>query len=216
MILDLCTQVSSLELIKNTTNYLTADHLRYPTNKYTQLEAGTRFIVTTNDLMQFLPNDNTLTDLQNDTDNLATYNGVLNLVNPNSRTQINQGTDYLTNRNQISDWIETAYATAVVSNTDHLVTTGFCDIKYATTTALSTLQGEVSTSTLAISNLQNQLIAVGIGAIVSGAFNFIDNIVSSALLSARIATCFKLGGSRTFTSNITSANDTYTFFGTVP
>ena len=75
MILDTCTRVSSLELIKNTTNYLTADHLRYPTNEYTQLEAGTRFIVTTNDLMQFLPNDNTLTDLQNDTDNLAMYNG---------------------------------------------------------------------------------------------------------------------------------------------
>ena len=140
MILDSRTRVSSLELIKNTTNYLTADHLRYPTNECTQLEAGTRFIVTTNDLMQFLPNDNTLTDLQNDTDNLATYNGVLNLVNPNSRTNINSGTDYLTSRNQISDWIETAYATAVVNtHTDHLVTTGFCDIKYATTTALSTL-----------------------------------------------------------------------------
>ena len=95
-----------------------------------------------NDLMQFLPNDNTLTDLQNDTDNLATYDGVLNLVNPNSRTNINSGTDYLTRRNQISDWIETAYATAVVNtHTDHLVTTGFCDVKYATTKALTTLQG---------------------------------------------------------------------------
>ena len=144
--------------------------------------------MTTNDLMQFLPNDNTLTDLQNDTDNLATYNGILNLVNPNSRANINKGTDYLTSRNQITDWIETGYSTGVVSNTDHIVTTGFCDVKYATTTALSTLQGEVSTNTLAISNLQNQLIAVGIGTIVSGAFNFIDNIVSSALLSAQIAT----------------------------
>ena len=70
--------------------------------------------------MHFLTNDNTLTDLQNDTDNLATYNGVLNFVNPNSRSQINQGTDYLTSRNQISDWIETAYVTAVVNtHIDH-------------------------------------------------------------------------------------------------
>ena len=90
MILDLRTRVTSLELIKNTTNYLTADHLTYPTTEYTQLESGTRFVMTNiyNDLMQFLPNDNTLTDLQNDTDNLATYNGILNLVNPNSRTNI--------------------------------------------------------------------------------------------------------------------------------
>ena len=51
---------------------------------------------------------------------------------------------------------------------------------------------------------------------MSGAFNFIGNIVSSAILSARIATCFKLGGTQTFTSNITSANDNYTFFGSVP
>ena len=33
MILDLRTRVSSLELIKNTINYLTPDHLRYPTNE---------------------------------------------------------------------------------------------------------------------------------------------------------------------------------------
>ena len=51
---------------------------------------------------------------------------------------------------------------------------------------------------------------------MSGAFNFVDNIVSSALLSAQIATCFKLGGQQTLTSNITSGNDNYMFFGTVP
>ena len=67
MILDLRTRVSSLELVKNTTNYLTTDHLRYSTTEYSQLDSGTRFVVTTNDLMQFLPNDNALTDLQNDT-----------------------------------------------------------------------------------------------------------------------------------------------------
>ena len=43
--------------------------------------------------MQFLPSDNILTDLQNDTDNIATYNGYLKLVNTKSRNQINQGTD---------------------------------------------------------------------------------------------------------------------------
>ena len=47
-------------------------------------------------------------------------------------------------------------------------------------------------------------------------FSFVDTIVSSSILSAQIATCFKLGGSQTFTSNITSGNDTYSFFGTVP
>ena len=143
--------------------------------------------------------------------------GVLNLVNPNSRTNINQGTDFLTSRNQISDWIETAYATAVTTtHTDHLVTTGFCDIKYATTNALTAVQTETSANTTAISSLQSQLISLGIGAIVSGVFNFVDNIVSAAVLSAEIAECFKLGGIQTFTSNITSANDTYTFFGSVP
>ena len=49
MILDLRTRVSSLELIRNNTNYLTADHLRYPTAEYTQLEARTRYVMTTND-----------------------------------------------------------------------------------------------------------------------------------------------------------------------
>ena len=88
---------------------------------------------------------------------MATYNGILNLVNPNSRTNINQGTYFLTSRNQISDWIETAHATAVISNTDHIATVGSCHIKYATTTALSSVQAETSSNTLAISNLQSQL-----------------------------------------------------------
>ena len=119
--------------------------------------------------------------MQNDTDNLATYNGILNLVNPNSQTNINQGTDYLTSRNQITDWIETGYSTGVVSNTDHIVTTGFCDVKYATTTALSAVQTETTANTTAISSLQSQLITLGIGAVVSGAFNFVDNIVSASV-----------------------------------
>ena len=51
-------------------------------------------------------------------------------------------------------------------------------VKYATTTALSAVQSQITANTTAISNLQSQLIAVGIGAIVSGAFNFIDTIVS--------------------------------------
>ena len=78
LILDLRSRVTSLELIKNSKNYLTSDHLRYPTHEYNQLAAGTRFVVTRNDLMQFLPSGNVLTDLQNDTENLATYNQVLN------------------------------------------------------------------------------------------------------------------------------------------
>ena len=92
-----------------------------------------------------------MTELENYVDNLATYNQIINLVNPNSRTDINQGIDYLTSRNQISNWIETAYATAVSSTyTDHIVTVGSCDTKYATTTILSNLQGEV------VASLQSQ------------------------------------------------------------
>ena len=47
-------------------------------------------------------------------------------------------------------------------------------------------------------------------------FSFVDTIVSSSILSAQIATCFKLGGTQTFTSNMISANDNYMFFGAVP
>ena len=47
-------------------------------------------------------------------------------------------------------------------------------------------------------------------------FSFVDTIVSSSILSAQIATCFKLGGTQNFSSNIISANDNYTFFGAVP
>ena len=83
MILDLCTIESSLELtIKNQTSY----HLHNPVNEYNQLEARIRFVVTINDLRQFLPADNVYTDLQNDTDNVATYNQVLNFINPSSGT----------------------------------------------------------------------------------------------------------------------------------
>ena len=93
------------------------------------------------------------------------------------------------------------------THTDHLVTTAFCDIKYVTTTALTVVQIE----TTAINSLQSQLISLGIGAVVSGVFNFVKYIVSAAVLSAETANCFKLGGTQTFTSNITRANDTYTF-----
>ena len=65
------------------------------------------------------------------------------------------------------------------------------------------------------SSLKSQLITLGIGAVVNGVFNFVDNIVSASVLSAQIATCFKLGGSQTLTSDIT-ANDTYNFFGSKP
>ena len=93
------------------------------------------------------------------------------------------------------------------THTDHLVTTAFCDIKYVTTTALTVVQIE----TTAINSLQSQLISLGIGAVVSAVFNFVKYIVSAAVLSAETAKCFKLGGTQTFTSNITRANDTYTF-----
>ena len=85
MILDLRTCVSSLELIQNTTLYLT------------------------------FYSYNTLTDLQNNAFNLASYNKIIYGVNPNSTADINHGVNYLTIRNQITDWIEIAYATAVVS-----------------------------------------------------------------------------------------------------
>ena len=97
------------------------------------------------------------------------------------------------------------------TNTDHLVTTAFCDIKYVTTTALTVVQIETTANTTAINSLQSQLISLGIGAVVSGVFNFVKYIVSAAVLSAETAKCFKLGGTQTFTSNITRANDTYTF-----
>ena len=64
----------------------------------------------------------------------------------------------MTSRNQVSDWIETANATAVTTtHTDHIATGRSCDLKYATTTALSTLQGEVTVNTSAITGLQSQL-----------------------------------------------------------
>ena len=97
----------------------------------------------------------------------------------------------------------------------HIVTTGFCDVIYATTTALSAVRTETTANTTAISSLQSQLITLGIGAVVSGVFNFVDNIVSASVLSAQIATSFKLGGSQTLTSDVT-ANDNYNFFGSKP
>ena len=44
----------------------------------------------------------------------------------------------------------------MVSNTAHLVTTGFCDVKYATTTALNAVQTETEVNTIAITSLQSQ------------------------------------------------------------
>ena len=67
---------------KNQTSY----HLHTPVNEYNQLEARIRFVVNMNDLRQFLPSDNVYTDLQNDTDNVATYYQVLNFINPSSGT----------------------------------------------------------------------------------------------------------------------------------
>ena len=128
------------------------------------------------------------------------------------REEIESGTDVIATHNEITDWIDAPYATAVVNNTDHIATVHSCDEKYATTTALSNFQAEVSTNTTAIATIQEELVALGIGQIVNDLFSFIDNIVSDAALSAQIAKCFKLSGSPTLTGNITSGSgDRYLF-----
>ena len=92
---------------------------------YNQLETGTRFVVTSNDLINFLW-DNKLTKLENDTDNTATYNQINNLANFNSRSDIYQRIGYLTAINQTSDCIETAYSTAATAtHTGHIPMTRF-------------------------------------------------------------------------------------------
>ena len=66
--------------------------------------------------------------------------------------------------------------------------------KYATTVITDGLQSEIGANTTAITTLQNELVTLGIAQLVNGVFSFVDNIVSSSILSAQIATCFKLGG----------------------
>ena len=63
----------------------------------------------------------------------------------------------------------------------------------ASTDSITTdgLQSEIGANTTAITTLQNELVTLGIAQLVNGVFSFVDNIVSSSILSAQIATCFK-------------------------
>ena len=125
-------------------------------------------------------------------------------------------TDYIATNNEVLSWVDKTYTSQVSAGTDYITTDAAVASKYATTVITDGLQSEIGANTTAITTLQNELVTLGIAQLVNGVFSFVDNVVSSSILSAQIATCFKLGGIQTFTSNITSANDNYTFFGSVP
>ena len=59
---------------------------------------------------------NTLTNLENDSDVIPPYNKINNLVSPNRKTDKNQGIEYLPSRNQISDLIEATYPMSVTTS----------------------------------------------------------------------------------------------------
>ena len=220
MTLNLRTRVSTLEgdvATLESATYLTSDFLHYPAAEYAELEARTRWIVTSNDLMNMFDNDMALVNIEASTDAISTRNQILGYVNAHNRADVEAGADYLTSLNEISGLIDSTVVTEVLAGSDYLTSDAYVAKTYATTATVTGIQTEVSANTTAIATLQDELVTLGIAQIVNGLFSFIDTIVSDAVLSAQIATCFKLSGAQTLTSNITSGSaDTYLFYGAKP
>ena len=78
------------------------------------------------------------------------------------------------------------------------------------------LHTEITSNTVAITTIQQELIMLGIASVVNGLFTFPSQIISTSTLALEIAKCMKLQGQNNLTGNITSNIDTYTFYGAKP
>ena len=72
---------------------------------------------------------------------------------------------------------------------------------YATLTITNGLQTEITSNTVAITGIQEELITLGIASVVNGIFTFTSQIISTSALSAEISKCFKLQGQNNLTGN---------------
>ena len=91
MILNLCSRVSTIE---NT--YLKSSFLRSPTFELSELIAGTRWILTSDELISFVEGgQTTLAELQEGTDTIATTNEIYQWINPLHRAEVLSVTDYI-------------------------------------------------------------------------------------------------------------------------
>ena len=96
------------------------------------------------------------------------------------------------NRNEVSaktDYIETVNSVAK----SYLIKVN-AESTYSTLAVINGLQTEITSNTVAITGIQNELIMLGIASVVNGLFTFTSQIISSSVLSAEIAKCMKIQG----------------------
>jgi len=129
MILNLRSRVSTIE---NT--YLKSSFLRSPTFELGELIAGTRWIMTSDELISFVEGGlTTLTQLQAGTDTIATTNEIYQWMNPLHRAEVLSVTDYTATNNEVLSWVDKTYTSQVSAGTDYITTDAAVASKYVTT-----------------------------------------------------------------------------------
>ena len=97
MILNLRSRVSTIE---NT--YLKSSFLRSPTFELAELVAGTRWIMTSDELISFVEGGlTTLAELQAGTNTIATTNEIYQWINPLHSAEVLTTNDYIATNNEV-------------------------------------------------------------------------------------------------------------------
>ena len=150
MILNLRSRVSTIE---NT--YLKSSFLRSPTFELAELVAGTRWIMTSDELISFVEGGiTTLAELQAGTNTLATTNEIYQWINPLHRAEVLTTNDFIATNNEVLSWVDKTYTSQVSAGTDYITTDAAVASKYATTVITDGLQSEIGANTTAITTLQ--------------------------------------------------------------
>ena len=92
------------------------------------------WVVTSDNLINFLSGGNSaFTNIQAGTDTIATTNEIYQWINPLHRAEVLTTNDFIATNNEVLSWVDKTYTSQVSAGTDYITTDAAGASKYATT-----------------------------------------------------------------------------------
>ena len=105
MILNLRSRVTTIE-----STYLKSSFLRNPVFELPSLINGTLWAVTSDNLINFLSGGNSaFTNIQAGTDTIVTTNEIYQWINPLHRAEVLTTNDFIATNNEVLSWVDKTY-----------------------------------------------------------------------------------------------------------
>ena len=102
------------------------------------------------------------------------------------------GSNSIATTGGVLNWITSLNWSEISAKADYIETVNSVAKTYTTLISTEGLQSEITTNTIAITGIQEELITLGIASPVNGIFTYTSQIISTSALAAEIAKCMTL------------------------